>query len=62
MYMLQEHVPFKYGPGAFYLENSFRLVMVQVHIILMGLVMVQDHMVLDKSRPNRQKAGQTDIH
>ena len=28
-----------YGPGAFDLENSYRLVMVQDHVILM----VQDH-------------------
>ena len=31
MYMLMEHVHFKYGPGAFDLENSFRLLMVQGH-------------------------------
>ena len=40
--MLLEHVHFKYSPGAFDLENSFRLLIVQGHIILM----VQDHKVL----------------
>ena len=40
--MLLEHVHFKYGPGAFDLENSFRSLMVQDHIILM----VQDHTTL----------------
>ena len=40
--MFLEHVYIKYGPGAFDLENYFRLLMVQDHII----IMVQDHKVL----------------
>ena len=46
---------FKYGPGLFDSENSFRLRMVQDHKVRMvqdhKVLMVQDHMVLDhKSR------------
>ena len=45
-------MPFKYGPGAYNLEYSSRLLMIQEHKVLM----VQDHMVQNhKSRPEYQK-------